>query len=460
MIREPWCREQSGPQERYTLDMADFFDLKNNGTNLRTEIFAGVTTFLSGMYIIVVNPALLRTVDMPYSAVLTATVLVSAFTSILMGLYTNNPILVAPGMSINQLFVYAISRSEGIPYEVALGCVFNAGLVFLVLMVLDRKKRLLSAIPPMLRYGLAGGIGLFIALIGLESAGFIVSTETGGWAPGALNATTLTFLAGFLITAVLVVRKVRGSFILGILATTVLAWPIGRLWGTEHGQGAVVNWSGWYAAPDFSLLMHLDILGAARLSLWFVVFVFLFTCVFDSLATCVGVCEAGDLVDERGDPRHLVRCLRVNAVGVMLSALAGTSPATAYIESSTGIREGGRTGLTAVVAGLLFIPFMFLSPLLSIVPSLSTAPMLVLAGVFMLRPLIYVRWERFDDAIPFFMAMIIMPLTHSITHGIIWGCLSWTIIKVACGKTRQISFTLVVVDVMALILLFDLDHYF
>ena len=309
--------------------MTDFFDLKNNGTDVPTEILAGVTTFLSGMYIIVVNPAILRTVDMPYNAVLTATVVVSAFTSILMGVYTNNPILIAPGMSINQLFAYAISRSEGVPYEVALGCVFNAGLVFLVLTVLDRRKRLLSAIPPMLRYGLAGGIGLFIALIGFESAGFIVSSESGGWTHGTLDATTLTFLVGLLITAVMVVRKVRGSFILGILATTVLAWPIGRFWGTASGEGTIVNWQGWYAVPDFSLLMRLDIIGAARLSVSFIIFVILFTCIFDSLSTCVGVCEAGDLVDERGEPRHVVKCLRVNAVGVMTSALVGTGPATA-----------------------------------------------------------------------------------------------------------------------------------
>jgi len=444
--------------------MTDFFDLKNNGTNVKTEILAGVTTFLSGMYIIVVNPAILQAAGMPYNAVLTATVLVSAFTSILMGLYTNNPILVAPGMSINQLFVYAISRAEGVPYEVALGCVFNAGIIFLALMIIDRKKRLLSAIPPMLRYGLAGGIGLFIAMIGLESAGFIVSSNAGGWTHGKLNTTTLTFIAGFVITAVMVVRKVRGSFIIGILATTLLAWPIGRLWGIassiDNIQGTVVNWHGWYAAPDFSLLLRLDLVGAASLSLWPVIFVILFTCLFDSFSTCVGVCEAGDLVDEEGDPRNLVKCLKVNAIGVMVSAVMGTSPTVAYVESSTGVREGGRTGLTSVVTGLLFIPFMFLSPLLSLVPSLSTAPMLVMAGVFMLRPLIYVRWERLDEAIPFFMAMIIMPLTHSITHGIIWGCLSWTILKVANGKTRQISFVLVLIDIIALLLLFDLDRYF
>ncbi len=444
--------------------MRNFFDLKNNGTDLQREVLAGITTFLSGMYIILVNPAILQTTGMPYNAVLTATVFVSAFTSILMGLYTNNPILVAPGMGINQLFVYAVCRSDSLQYEVALGCVFNAGIIFLLLMIIDRRRWLLSAIPPMLRYGLAGGIGLFIAMIGLESAGFIESADGGGWTHGKLNALTLTFIVGLMITAVMVVRKVRGSFILGIVITTVLAWPIGRFWGisttASNVQNTVVNWQGWYAAPDFSLLMSLDVIGAARPSLWFFMFVILFTCLFDSLSTCVGVCEAGDLVDEEGDPRDLVKCLRVNALGVLASAVMGTSPATAYVESSTGVREGGRTGLTAVVAGLLFIPFMFLSPLLSTVPSLSTAPILVLAGVFMLRPLIYVRWERFDDAIPFFMAMIIMPLTHSITHGIIWGCLSWTVLKMACGKRSQISPALVLIDIIALLLLFDLDRYF
>ncbi len=192
---------------------------------------------------------------------------------------------------------------------------------------------------------------------------------------------------------------------------------------------------------------------------WPLIFLFVFSCMFDSLATCVGVGEAGDLVDYRGDVRNLEGSLKSSALSVTLAGLVGTSPATPFIESSTGVRTGGRTGLAAVVAGLLFLPFMYFSPLLSLVPSLATAPVLVLAGVFMLKPLIYVRWERFDDAIPVFMAMITMPLTQSITQGIIWGCLSYTLIKAACGKYRQIPPALIALDLVALILLFNLEKF-
>ena len=218
-------------------------------------------------------------------------------------------------------------------------------------------------------------------------------------------------------------------------------------------------WQGWVQWPDFSLLARLDLAGAAALAWWPLIFVLVFTCLFDSLGTCVGVSEAGDLVDHQGEPRNLGPCLKAGAMALILAGLLGTSPAVPFIESSTGVRAGGRTGLTAVVAGLLFLPFLFFSPLLSLAPAVATAPILVLAGVFMLKPLIYVRWERFDDAIPFFMTMILMPLTHSITQGMIWGCLSWTVLKAAAGKYRQITPALLLMDLMAVILLFHLERF-
>jgi AGZA family xanthine/uracil permease-like MFS transporter len=431
------------------------FDLYNNGTDIGTEVLAGVTAFLATMYIILVNPAVLQEAGLPFNAVLTATVLVSAFSSIFMGIYAKNPIVVAPGMSINYLFAYTVVRVEGVPWETALGCVFWAGVIFLLLTVLDRKKLILDGVPPMLRYGFAGGIGLFIAALGFQSAGFIVPLESGvlGW--GKINATTLTFLAGFVFTAVLMVRRVRGSLILGITATALLAWAMEISLGME--MPALAN--GWWASPDFSLLLQLDIMGSIGLSLWPVIFVFLLSCLFDSLATCVGVCEAGNLIDEEGDPRNLGKSLKVNALSVMASAILGTSPSTCFVESATGVQEGGRTGLAAVVAGLLFLPFLFLSPLLALVPALATAPVLVLVGVFMLKPLIYVRWERFDDAIPFFMAMFLMPLTYSITQGIIWGCLSWTVLKAACGKRGQIPLVMWAMALLSLLLLIDLERF-
>jgi AGZA family xanthine/uracil permease-like MFS transporter len=415
--------------------------------------------FLAAMYIIVVNPAILSSAGMPFNASLTATVMVSAFSCIMMGLYSNNPILVAPGMSLNVLIASTIVKVEGVNYATALGCVFYSGLIFFLLMVIDRRKRLVSGVPRMLRYGLAGGIGLFIALMGLRSSGFIVGNPGGGFALGTMNAVTLTFLAGFAVTSALVVRKVEGAFIWGVLLTSLFAWPIGRWWsitGAEVASAQVVVFNGIWAWPDFSLLFDLDLTGAAHIMHWPLITVLVFTCFFDSFSTCVGISEAGDLIDEFGDPRNLKKSLTVNAVAVALSGVLGTSPATAYIESSTGVRAGGRTGLCSVVAGLLFLPFLFLSPLLSLVPPIATAPVLILAGVFMLKPLIYVRWERFDDAIPFFIAMIMMPLTESITQGIIWGILSWTIIKAAYGRFEQISWVLVFLDIMSLLLLFEL----
>ena len=436
----------------------DFFDLKNNGTDVATELSAGLTSFLAAMYIIVVNPATLSQAGIPPGAAMTSTVLVSALGSILMGLYSNNPLLVAPGMSLNYLFVAVVVRFEAMSVPTALGCVFWAGTGFLVLLVADRRQRLLAGVPRMLRFGMAGGIGLFIAMLGFMSAGFIVVEEPGRLSLGAIDEVTLTFLAGLAITAALVARKIPCAFILGVAATTVLAWPLGRLWGDASsiaaGTPAVAAWQGAWAWPDLRLLLQLDLLDALRPAHWPFIFVLMFTCFFDSFSTCAGVAEAGDLVDVNGDPRDLARSLKADAVGVLLSGLLGSSPASAYVESSTGVRAGGRTGLAAVTAGLLFLPFLFLSPLLALVPPLATAPVLVLAGIFMLKPLIYVRWERFDEAAPFFMSMVLIPLTGSITQGAIWGILSWIVIKASCGKIRQIPRVLLLLGLASLVLLF------
>ncbi|MFO7727971.1 MAG: NCS2 family permease [Desulfonatronovibrio sp.] len=439
--------------------MYDFFDLKNNGTRVVTEIAAGTTTFLAAMYICLINPAILNQAGLPYDAVLTSTVLVSAFSSILMGFYSNNPLLVAPGMSLNHLFVAAVVRSETMTYQTALGCVFWAGIAFLLLLILDRNHRLLTGVPRMLRFGMAGGIGLFIAFLGFQAAGFIIIEEPGRLAMGYLDATTLTFLAGLAFTAALVARKVPCAFIMGVLVTTLLAWPIGRFWGQGTGDVETVSplvvWQGWWAWPDLGLILEMDLLSPLMPVHWPFIFVLVFSCFFDSFSTCAGVGEAGDLVDEKGEPRDLERSMKVNAIGVALSGFFGVSPATVYVESSTGVRSGGRTGLTAVVAGLLFLPFLFMSPLLYLVPALATAPVMVLAGIFMLKPLIYVRWERFDEAAPFFMAMITMPLTGSITQGAIWGILSWIVVKASCGKFRQIPRVLLLLGLAALVLLFQ-----
>lgn len=436
--------------------MKAYFKYSENKTDLKTEIIAGVTTFLTTMYIIVVNPAVLQAAGMPFSGVLTATVLVSAFSSIMMGVYAKNPIAIAPGMGINAFFAYTVVAGMGIPWETALGAIFWSGIVFLLLSVFNIRTHILRAIPNQIRYGVAAGIGLFISLIGLQNAGFIVSDAATVIGRGALNAVTLTFLAGLLITSVFIARRIRGAMILGILLTTLLAVPIGRLWGAPAagaGTGVLVSWQGLFALPDFSVFLKLDLLGSLKISLLPVIFTFLFTDMFDSISTFMGVAEAGDLKDSTGDPRNIKQSMIVDSLGTLISGLFGTSPATSYIESATGIEEGGRTGMTAVAAGLLFLPFMFISPLLSVIPAIATAPALILVGVFMMKPVIKIEWEKFDNAIPAFLSLILIPLTFSITQGIVWGFLSWTFIKLLTGKREDLTPTLLIIDVFAVLAL-------
>ncbi len=423
--------------------------LPTSSTTLRTEIGAGVATFLATMYIIVVNPAILSQSGLPFSGVLTATVLLSFVCSLLMGLYARNPMVVAPGMSLNAFFTFTAVKGMGLRPETALGAVFWAGVIFLILSVFNLRSALVRLIPKPLRYAIAAGIGLFISLIGFENAHFVVDNPATLVSAARLtDPAVLTFGVGLLLTAALLARRVPGAIILGIVITTLAAIPIGRLWG---GSVPVVVWQGAVAWPDFSLIGRLDWAGSLRWSLWPVIFAFVFTDLFDSLSTFVGVAEASGLTDERpgptfGEPLRLNQSLLTDAVATTLAGLLGSSPGTAYIESAVGISAGGRTGLTAVVAGALFLPFLFLSPLLSVVPAIATAPALVLVGAFMLRPIQKIHWDDLSEALPAFLAMVLIPFSYSITTGIIWGFLTWTVVQVTVGKGRQIPAGLWLVD--------------
>jgi AGZA family xanthine/uracil permease-like MFS transporter len=438
--------------------MINYFDFPNNQTNLKTEIIAGITTFLATMYIIVVNPAILSNTGMPFSGLLTATVLVSAFSSIAMGIYARNPIVLAPGMGINAFFAYSVVIGMGVKWEVALGAVFWSGIVFLLLSIFNIRTLVVEAIPKQLRYAISAGLGLFITFIGFENAKFIVDNPATLVSIAPMNWIIATFVIGLIITSILVVKKLKGALIIGIIITTILSIPIGRFYGDaseiNFGVSTLVTWRGIFSAPDFSLLFSLDLMGSLTLSLVPVIFAFLFTDMFDSLATFIGVAEAADIVDENGEPRNIKQSLIVDSFSTTISGLFGTSAGTSYVESATGVKEGGRTGMTAVVAGLLFLPFMFLSPLLSIIPAIATAPALILVGVFMMKPALKIHWTQFDDAIPAFIAMILIPLTYSITQGIIWGFILWTIIKLVSGKRNEVSITLIVIDLFAILSLF------
>ncbi|WP_205510543.1 NCS2 family permease [Longitalea arenae] len=422
-----------------------------NRTAYSTEIIAGTSSFLATSYIIVVNPSVLSQAGMPFSGVLTATVLVSFFSSLMMGLYAKNPVLVAPGMGLNAFFTFSAVIGMKVPWPVALGAVFWSGIIFLILSAFNIRTYIVRAIPRPLRYAIAAGIGLFITLIGLVNAGFIVHHPATIVGIGKLHPTLLTFLAGLLFTAVLVIRQVKGAILIGIVFTTLAALPLGRWWATETAP--LIHWKGLFAAPDFSLVLKLDLVNSLQWSVVPVIFAFVFTDMFDSLSTLVGLSEAANLLDENGEPRNIKPALITDAVATTLAGLVGSSPGTAYIESAVGIKEGGRTGLTAITGAILFLPFLFLAPLLSVVPAIATAPALVLVGVFMVQPVTKINWLQLDEAIPAFLAMVIIPFAYSITQGIIWGFLSWTAIKLIIGKRKDISLALWIIDLFAILAL-------
>ncbi len=426
-------------------------------SHIKIEIIAGITTFLATMYIIVVNPAILSNAGLSFSGVLTATVLVSAFSSVAMGVFARTPIVLAPGMGLNVFFAYSVVIGMGVPWQTALGAVFWSGIIFLLLSVFNVRTLIVKAIPHQIRYGVAAGIGVFITLIGLINAGFVASNPATVVGMGALNPITLTFIFGLAVTSILVCRHTRGALIAGIIITTVAAIPIGRWYGdaaqVNHNISTLVTWQGIFAAPDFSLLFKLDFSGSLKIAVWPVIFAFLFTDMFDSLSTFMGVSEAAGLVDEDGEPRNIKESLIVDAVSTTVSGLFGSSPGTSYIESAAGIEQGGRTGLTAIVAGMLFLPFLFISPLISIVPDIAVAPALVLVGVFMMKPVRKIHWNKLDDAIPAFLGLVLIPLTYSITQGIVWAFLSWTVLKTATGKYREVPLALLLIDIFAILAL-------
>jgi AGZA family xanthine/uracil permease-like MFS transporter len=431
----------------------NYFELEKNGTNVKTEVLAGIATFLMMAYIIVVNPGILSRTGMPFSGVLFATVMVSALSSIAMGLYSNLPYSLAPGMGINAFFTFSIVLGSGISWQTALGAVFISGICFILLSLTGLRTEIVRAIPASLRLGLAAGIGLFLALIGLESVGFVVPNKATVVGFGGLTITVILFITGMVFTSVLMIRKVTGAFIIGILLTSVLSLIVSAA-GSSAGwlKSPIVTMPDRiFALPTLDVFFKLDIAGALTVGMIMPVFTFLFVDLFDSLASFVGIAEAARLVDEDGTPTNIGKALLVDACSTTISGLFGTSSGTVYVESAAGIEEGGRTGLTAVVTGLLFLPFAFLSPVLSFIPAAATAPVLVLVGVFMAKPLKDIPWKNFEEAIPAFLAIIMIPLTFSITQGVIWGFLVYTFIKLFLGKAKDVHWMIYAIDFFSII---------
>ncbi len=433
------------------------FDLQKKGTNIKTELIAGITSFVATMYIIIVNPAIISEGGMQYEGVLTATILVSAFSSIMMGVYAKNPIIVAPGMGINAYFTHSLLINLNIEPATALGAVFWSGIIFWVLSVFKIRTAILKAIPSSVRLGGAAGIGLFITLIGLFKAGFIIPTEF-GVGIGPLNAMTLTFVAGLFIVSFLTIKKIKGALMLSIIITTIIAWPIGRWWGdaseVNFGDPILIMAGDIVSMPDFTYLFSLDLVASLKLAILPAAFGLLFTDMFDSITTFVGISEASNLKDKEGEPQHIHKSMIADAFATIFSGLTGSSPGTAYVESASGIQAGGRTGLTAVFAGLLFLPFLFFAPLAKVVPAIATSPVLVIVGVYMMKPVASIKWTDFEHAIPAFLALVLIPLTYSITQGIIWSLLMYSALKILTGKWRELPVTLLIIDVFGVLLIY------
>lgn len=394
------------------------FELEANNTTVSTEFFGGLASFLASFYIIIVNPSMLAIAGLPHSAVLTGTVLIAAFSTILMGLYANNPILLAPGMGLNAFFTFTVIIGKKISPDVALGIIFWSGCLCILLSIFKLREKIIAFIPLHLRYAISCGIGLFISFIGFQKGGIIVPNQATLVSMGPLNSTSITFLVCLFLTGFFVYKRYHGSLILGILATFLLSVPLGRM----YGDTTLIEWKGLLEMPDFSLFGTINFKDSLSLALIPTIFAFMFTDFFDTISTLVGVFEAGNLLDkETGMPRNLRKTLIADSLATTFAGLFGTSPTTSFIESAAGIQQGARTGLSSVFAGLMFLPFLFFAPLLAMFPVFTTAPVLVIVGLFMMAPVTKINWIDLDIALPAFLAMILIPLTFSITQGMVAG---------------------------------------
>ena len=406
------------------------FHLTENETTVRRELLAGLTTFMTMAYVVVVNPRILAEGGMPVEGVLFATCISAALATLVMGLWANYPIALAPGMSLNAYFTYSIVIGRGVPWQTALGVVFLSGLLFLLLTLTKVREHIVNGIPDCLKHGTAAGIGLFIAFVGLRNAKIIVANPATFVAFGKTSdPEVLLAAAGVILIAILMIRRVGSAILLGIVAIALAGIPL----GLAHLPAQLFSWP--HPAGTF---LKLDLRSAARLGLGELIFVFFFVDLFDNVGTLVGVCEQGGFLRDGKLPRAS-RALLADAFGTIVGALTGTSTVTSYIESAAGVAAGARTGLGNLVIAGLFVVAMFCAPLVAAIPTYATAPALILVGALMCGSIAKVRWDDFSEAFPAFLTLVATPLTFSIATGLSLGLLSFTCLKIGAGKYRDIS---------------------
>nr|WP_279040394.1 NCS2 family permease [Snodgrassella alvi] len=416
-----------------------FFKIKESGSSVRTEVLAGLTTFLAMSYILVVNPSILKDAGMDFGAVFVATCISSAFACMMMGLVANYPIALAPGMGLNAYFTYAVVKGMGISWQVALGAVFVSGIVFIILSLFKVREAIVNSLPNSLKYSIGGGIGLFLALVALKSAGVVVSNPATLVSLGDVHSPqVLLTIVGFCFIVTLEHFRIRGGIIIGILAITAIA----SVAGLNEFKGVFAPVPS--LAPTF---LQLDFHDLFTMSLVSVIFVFFFVDLFDSTGVLIGVAgRAGLLVD--GKLPRVKKALLADSTAIVVGAGLGTSSTTAYVESAAGAAAGGRTGLTAVVVGLLMLASLWFSKLAASVPAYATAPALLYVGVLMMRSMTEIDWKDVSEAAPAFFTLIFMPFAYSIADGIAMGFISYALIKLFCGRVKEVSYMVWIIAVL------------
>lgn len=409
----------------------ELFDLDRLGTRPATELRAGVVTFLTMSYILFVNPQILGQAGMPVADVVVATAVAAAVASLAMGLAANYPFALAPGMGLNAYFAFGVVAAMGVSWQVALAAVLVEGVLFLALSLSGARRALVEAIPAPIKLATTGGIGLFLAMIGFQNAGLVVDSPATLVTLGDLGQLpALLALAGLMVTGALMAAGVRGALLLGILSTTALAWLTSTTEVPSH----------FVSLPHLprETFLAVDLSGLLDGSLLPVIFAFLFIDIFDTAGTLLGVGRLAGFVDEEGNLPRADRAFTADALGTVAGALLGTSTVTSYVESATGVEEGGRSGLTAVVVAICFLLALFATPLLASVPALATAPALVVVGALMMRGVRDISWKETEQALPAFLTISLMPLTYSIATGITFGLLAWVGIKLLRGRWREV----------------------
>ncbi|EIA8466639.1 adenine permease AdeP [Salmonella enterica subsp. enterica serovar Kentucky] len=427
------------------------FKLREHGTMARTEVIAGFTTFLTMVYIVFVNPQILGVAGMDTSAVFVTTCLIAAFGSILMGLFANLPVALAPAMGLNAFFAFVVVQAMGLPWQVGMGAIFWGAVGLLLLTIFRVRYWMIANIPVSLRVGITSGIGLFIGMMGLKNAGVIVANPETLVSIGNLTShSVLLGVLGFFIIAILASRNIHAAVLVSIIVTTLLGWMMGD-----------VHYNGIVSAPPSvtSVVGHVDLAGSFNLGLAGVIFSFMLVNLFDSSGTLIGVTDKAGLADEKGKFPRMKQALFVDSISSVTGAFVGTSSVTAYIESSSGVSVGGRTGLTAVVVGILFLLVIFLSPLAGMVPPYAAAGALIYVGVLMTSSLARVNWQDLTESVPAFITAVMMPFSFSITEGIALGFISYCVMKIGTGRLRDLSPCVVIVALLFVLKIVFIDAH-